>query len=1130
VAHGESDLTPDPVQARLRAAAGRAGGGARRTPDCPDPADIATLVASDGEAAATFLSHASTCDDCGPLVDAAMGGMADRDDDRALLEELHTASPEWRKQMSFRLAAAGRKAPATSRRWVWAAAGVAAAAALVVVAIRVASPGATRPELQDLVAALDAQAQRPVDGRLTGGFSYAAPPTLLRGPTAPAPPRVRIAAAQLEEALRASDTATTQAAVGVGFLAVGELDKAVDALEGAVLQSPTDARYQSDLSAAYLARAKWMDRAEDWPKALAAAERAVKADPTLVEAQFNRALALEGLHLIDAAIEAWTSYPAIETEARWRAEAEEHARQLREQLAAPKPQSNQDVRERIEDELLAKWGEALLAGDPHAAARLLDEAEAASAQLVAAGGDAMARDEIALIRHSAATIVRSIARAHILFGAGRRLFLAERLRQAADQLIAAAREFRVARSPYANWGHVYAAMSMWVAGDAEAALRELESIPEHALLETHLHLEGRYYWTRASIRGMSARFDLMRSDLEKSVAAFRRGGEIEHLGATESGLAEARWILGERAEAWRAEASALSRYHLMPPGLRRSVVLREGAMFSLSQGLPEAALHFQDALVRSIDETRFPAARPDAYVRRARIHALTDTRAAHDDLREAEAAIATVPDPGFRDRNLAEVLRVRIELAVDPHAALAATDAALQYFRSAGPAHKVADLLVRRARLLQAQGNVEGARREFRDAVDHFEQDTTRLSSPRDRIQAFELRRDAYQAWIHLEIAGRSDPAAALGIAERARARRLFESPAGAQVIPLDPPAARERLPADLAVIYLVQLDDRVLAWVLTRDNLAHFSPALRADQTKVASTRIRQAIDRGASVTSIAPASAAIVREIVEPALEASGSALRLVFIADGELASIPFGVLPLRSGRPLLAERIVSYAPSVTVLLNASARLQPFVPIDVLAVGDGHDPSASGLSRLARADAEASAIARLYADADSLLGEAATAGRFFETRRTVIHFAGHAVANPEFPMFSRLLFATDTAWRGTVFAEDIAARPFDRARLVVLATCDGASGATIGMQGVGSLARAFIDAGVPAVVASLWPVDEAAEPLLVRFHRELQRRPDIGRALQVAQLSFLQQHGFDAPARVWAGFILIGGVTATP
>lgn len=199
------------------------------------------------------------------------------------------------------------------RRVIGIAAGLAAAAALVL-AVRVARPDrlfgarADRPELQELMAAVANEPTRPAEGRLSG-FRYAPPPAPTRGGAdRNVGTRVRIAAAKLEQEARERSTPRASAALGVADLALGDVDVAVRSLESAVAAQPSDARFQNDLAVAYLARARRRGAASDWANALTAAERAVAANPALVEAWFNRALAVEGGRSADEAKQAWKDY------------------------------------------------------------------------------------------------------------------------------------------------------------------------------------------------------------------------------------------------------------------------------------------------------------------------------------------------------------------------------------------------------------------------------------------------------------------------------------------------------------------------------------------------------------------------------------------------------------------------------------------------------------------------------------------------------------------------------------------------------------------------------------------------------------------------------------------------------
>jgi tetratricopeptide (TPR) repeat protein len=221
-----------------------------------------------------------------------------------------------------------RVVPFRRRRWrAAAAAGLATAAALTVLA-RVAPQwtpwGADRanpPELQKLIATVANEPTRPVEGRLTGGFAYGLPPTFARSSAPEVSPDVRVAAARIEKVAAAQDTAANRAALGVAYLVTGRYDDAVRALEDAVARQPSDARFLTDLSAAYLARGRWLNQQEDSRKALAAAERAISRAPTMAEAYFNRALALDALQLDPEAKRAWGEYRSKDSAGKWSEEA-----------------------------------------------------------------------------------------------------------------------------------------------------------------------------------------------------------------------------------------------------------------------------------------------------------------------------------------------------------------------------------------------------------------------------------------------------------------------------------------------------------------------------------------------------------------------------------------------------------------------------------------------------------------------------------------------------------------------------------------------------------------------------------------------------------------------------------------
>jgi CHAT domain-containing protein len=139
-------------------------------------------------------------------------------------------------------------------------------------------------------------------------------------------------------------------------------------------------------------------------------------------------------------------------------------------------------------------------------------------------------------------------------------------------------------------------------------------------------------------------------------------------------------------------------------------------------------------------------------------------------------------------------------------------------------------------------------------------------------------------------------------------------------------------------------------------------------------------------------------------------------------------------------------------------------------------------------------------------------------------VHFAGHAIADPERPEVSRLLLAPDDEdTLGALFAGDIDRLRLPNLELVVLAACETAAGRLARGTGVMSLARAFLYAGAHSVVATLWPIDDKESgSLFLAFHRQWIGGLAPAQALRAAQLEAL--HAGHAP-REWAAVVTFVG-----
>jgi CHAT domain-containing protein len=71
--------------------------------------------------------------------------------------------------------------------------------------------------------------------------------------------------------------------------------------------------------------------------------------------------------------------------------------------------------------------------------------------------------------------------------------------------------------------------------------------------------------------------------------------------------------------------------------------------------------------------------------------------------------------------------------------------------------------------------------------------------------------------------------------------------------------------------------------------------------------------------------------------------------------------------------------------------------------------------------------------------------------------------------------------------------------------------------------VARAFLVAGVPSVVATLWPIEDTpSAEFFPRFHHYLMRGLPPAEALRAVQMEWIRRH--DGSPGVWAAVQIVG------
>lgn len=295
--------------------------------------------------------------------------------------------------------------------------------------------------------------------------------------------------------------------------------------------------------------------------------------------------------------------------------------------------------------------------------------------------------------------------------------------------------------------------------------------------------------------------------------------------------------------------------------------------------------------------------------------------------------------------------------------------------------------------------------------------------------------------------------------------------------------------------------------------------------------------------------------RNIVDRPLAALGGAKpeQLIVVPDNELAYLPFEIFvrnaAVDSGATfqsldyLLHDCSISYAYSATLFRDNERKLRtsrrtetPFVGFapdfgsdTVLAYRSTNgDTLRSHYASLPWARREVEAIAGLLGGS-AYSGKAATESRFKDvgSGSSVIHIASHGQVDNTFPLASHLVFsdAQDKNNDGNLYAYEIYNLKLD-ADLVVLSACNTGIGAHLPGEGLMGLSRAFSYAGVPAILMTLWRInDHSTYDLMQMFYNELHQGLTSVEALNQAKRRYLAAaDNLRSHPRYWAAFALLG------
>ncbi|MFV9506925.1 MAG: CHAT domain-containing protein [Oscillochloridaceae bacterium umkhey_bin13] len=246
---------------------------------------------------------------------------------------------------------------------------------------------------------------------------------------------------------------------------------------------------------------------------------------------------------------------------------------------------------------------------------------------------------------------------------------------------------------------------------------------------------------------------------------------------------------------------------------------------------------------------------------------------------------------------------------------------------------------------------------------------------------------------------------------------------------------------------------------------------------------------------------------------------------IPHQSLHKVPFAALS-DGQRYLGSEHTLFFLPSASALPAIQANGgRGTDPATALIFGNP-DASAAGLQPLLAAGTEALAVATTLDQVAQTRREASERRFWAEApQATVLHLAAHGVYDRNNPLATAIYLSPGQGEDGRLTTGEVLTLNLARNELVVLSACDSNLGELSTGDEIVGLTRAFFTAGSPAVLSSLWQVeDEATSVFMQAFYRAWQREGlSRAAALQAAQEELRQSANYANPF-FWAAFVLSG------
>ena len=272
------------------------------------------------------------------------------------------------------------------------------------------------------------------------------------------------------------------------------------------------------------------------------------------------------------------------------------------------------------------------------------------------------------------------------------------------------------------------------------------------------------------------------------------------------------------------------------------------------------------------------------------------------------------------------------------------------------------------------------------------------------------------------------------------------------------------------------------------------------------------------------------------------------LYIIPDDELFYIPFASLKSEEGRYIIEDYDLAYVPSASILKLCLAKNRGKINPEEDSILLAGNPLISenilnnfpSLNPLIHAEKEIKIVASIFPHSFTLLRAEAREDKIRAKIKDfeIIHLASHSLIDERMPLYSSIIlspssnisenFQIENPDDGLLMLPEVFSLNLSRSKLIVLSSCETGLGKLFKGEGIIGLSRAFMYAGSPSMLASLWKVeDESTSLLFQRFYSNIKRESSSkAKALKYAQLCFIKNQELEEYRHpyFWSSFIIIG------